>query len=78
MVVILSSTAFANDKLVHFCAGIAISILADAFGFENPLLFTALVGVAKETHDYFQDKHSAEFMDIVATVIGAKLVSIVW
>ena len=61
----------AQDKLLHFIAGAAISV---AFGIAgHPALGIAaavIVGAAKEVWDRFNPPHSVDAWDFVATVLG--------
>jgi len=68
-----------KDKVMHFCAGLALSLLAG-------LLFCPLIGLAtaaaigalKETiWDWWLKKGTPEFMDFVATVVGGVLGAVI-
>jgi hypothetical protein len=61
----------AQDKLLHFIAGAAISV---AFGIAgHPALgITAafVVGAAKEVWDHFNPPHTVDALDFFATALG--------
>ena len=68
-----------KDKAMHFCAGLALSILAG-------LLYTpfwglataAVVGALKEIiWDWLLKKGTPEFLDFVATVAGGALGAVI-
>ena len=59
------------DKVAHFSVGVVVYAV---FHFLNPiigLLCVALVAFGKEMYDHVhRDKHTPEWMDIVATMAG--------
>ncbi len=61
-----------KDKVMHFCAGLALSLLAGLF--VSPmfgLLIAAAVGALKEIiWDWLLKKGTPELLDFVATVAG--------
>lgn len=82
---LLKESKIPTDKLLHFFAGLSIFILsvpvAMVFGF-NPIIFgsalTFIAAAGKELFDYCsnrmnigQPKHTVDFMDFVATMLGA-------
>lgn len=53
-----------NDKLIHFLGGYMI---ASIFG----IWIAVAVGAVKEIYDYYnRDKHTPEWMDFAATILG--------
>jgi hypothetical protein len=61
-----------KDKAMHFCAGLALSILAGLlFCPLTGLIVAAVVGALKEiVWDWLLKKGTPELLDFVATVAG--------
>ena len=64
-----------KDKAMHFCAGLALSILAGLFAYPMfGLLIAAAVGALKEiVWDWLLKKGTPELLDFVATVAGGAI-----
>lgn len=67
-------TQLPHDKALHLIAGI---VLYAAFHFISPSVGMGAVlaaALGKEVYDYFnKDRHTPEWMDVVATVLGGVL-----
>ena len=66
-----------TDKILHFCAG-AVITAAIAFLFKAPIigfLVACVIGLIKEFWDI--EHGTAEFLDFVATALGAFLVMLI-
>ncbi|WP_211452633.1 hypothetical protein [Collimonas antrihumi] len=62
------------DKLLHFLVGGVIAGVVYALFLNQwlALIATVVAGVTKEIYDYFHpDQHTVEWLDVVATVVGA-------
>ncbi len=68
-----------KDKAMHFCAGLALSILAGLFAYPMfGLLIAAAVGALKEiVWDWLLKKGTPELLDFVATVLGGVLGTVI-
>ena len=68
-----------KDKAMHFCAGLALSILAGLFAYPMfGLLIAAAVGALKEiVWDWLLKKGTPELLDFVATVAGGVLGAVI-
>jgi hypothetical protein len=68
-----------KDKVMHFCAGLALSILAGLFAYPMfGLLIAAAVGALKEiVWDWLLKKGTPELLDFVATVLGGVLGAVI-
>lgn len=65
-----------QDKLLHAFAGLMIVLLLSGFGVDtlSAFLIACIAGAAKELYDTFHtDEHTADLMDLVATVAGGAM-----
>lgn len=61
-----------QDKSKHFIAGFGIAIIASLFvGYLIAVIVAILAGAGKEIYDKVTGKGTPEFLDFVATVVGA-------
>lgn len=61
-----------QDKSKHFIAGFVIAIIASLFvGYLIAVIVAILAGAGKEIYDKVTGKGTPEFLDFVATVVGA-------
>jgi hypothetical protein len=59
------------DKQMHFICGLVIAALLTPFIGAYSILVVAVIAALKEIYDArHPDKHTADFMDWVATVLG--------
>ena len=59
------------DKQMHFLSGFIIAVLLTPFIGAYSILVVAVIAALKEIYDArHPDKHTADFMDWVATVLG--------
>jgi hypothetical protein len=64
----------AEDKFMHFICGLVIAALLTPFIGAYSILVVAVIAALKEIYDArHPDKHTADFMDWVATVLGGVL-----
>jgi hypothetical protein len=62
------------DKQMHFLSGFIIAALLTPFIGAYSILVVAVIAALKEIYDArHPDKHTADFMDWVATVLGGVL-----
>jgi hypothetical protein len=62
------------DKFLHFICGLVIAALLTPFIGAYSILVVAVIAALKEIYDArHPDKHTADFMDWVATVLGGVL-----
>jgi hypothetical protein len=62
------------DKQMHFIGGLVIAALLTPFIGAYSILVVAVIAALKEIYDArHPDKHTADFMDWVATVLGGVL-----
>jgi hypothetical protein len=62
------------DKFLHFIGGLVIAALLTPFIGAYSILVVAVIAALKEIYDArHPDKHTADFMDWVATVLGGVL-----
>ena len=62
------------DKFMHFICGLVIAALLTPFIGAYSILVVAVIAALKEIYDArHPDKHTADFMDWVATVLGGVL-----
>ena len=68
-----------KDKVMHFCAGLALSILAGLFAYPMfGLLIAAAVGALKEIiWDGFLKRGTPEWLDFLATCLGGAIGSLI-
>jgi uncharacterized protein YfiM (DUF2279 family) len=65
---------FAQDKQLHFAAGMLVALFVGVV--TTPyvgLLAAAIIGAAKEAYDYKTGLGTAEWLDFVATVVGGSV-----
>ncbi len=61
-----------QDKRKHFIAGFGIAIVASlSVGYLIAVILAILAGAGKEIYDKVTGKGTPEFLDFVATVVGA-------
>jgi hypothetical protein len=59
------------DKQMHMLSGFIIAAVLTPFIGAYSILVVAVIALLKEIYDYLhKDKHTADFMDWVATVLG--------
>lgn len=63
---------FAKDKQLHFLACFLIAFIGGVITGRYIAAFglTIVIGIAKEIVDYYSKEGTAEFMDIVADILG--------
>ena len=62
-----------NDKLMHFLVGIIIAtaVIVGTGSIIYSVVMVTAVAIAKEIYDSFHPKtHTAELLDVIATVAG--------
>ena len=59
-----------QDKLLHFAAGSIFAMVGMAFGPLWSLLLVTGVGLGKEVYDAAHPMHTADPLDLMATVLG--------
>ena len=60
-----------QDKFMHFICGLVIAALLTPFIGAYSILVVAIIAALKEIYDArHPDKHTADFMDWAATVLG--------
>lgn len=61
------------DKQAHFWTGSILGFVSYIFIGCWALVVVALIALAKEVYDYKHPNHTADFWDLVATVLGGIL-----
>lgn len=60
-----------HDKLLHFAVGVLAGALGLAGGLGGSIALPLALGVGKEIYDHWHPAHTADPVDLLATLLGA-------